>query len=88
MIYHLTPAKESREIAYKYIRNFELFAHEEASAAVSMLQLESEQKASERRRKYNDSDTRIDKFGLAYITTERTLDSYISAIGHLMDRKC
>ena len=37
--------------------------------------LESGQKALKRRRKYTDIDTRIDKLGLAYITTKRTLDT-------------
>ena len=63
-----------------------LFVQEEASGLVQIIQLESGQPAPKRRRMYVDTDSRISDLGLQYMTTERSLDSYLDALGHLMGR--
>ncbi|XP_067648905.1 uncharacterized protein [Haliotis asinina] len=63
----------------------QLFIHEEASSNVQVLQLESGQSAPRRRRRYDDIDNRLERLGLEYMLCERSLASYLGAIGHMMD---
>lgn len=63
----------------------ELFAHEEAASAVHILQVQSGQPAPKRRKKYDNIDSRLDQLGLEYMLCDRTMESYLKAVGHLMD---
>ena len=63
----------------------ELFSQEEAASLVSILQLQSGQPAPKRRKKYINLDARLDELGLEYMLFDLGIESYLSAIGHMMD---
>ena len=63
----------------------QVFSQEEASTSVHMLQVQAGQPAPKRRNKYDNIDSRLHQLGLDYMICHRTMESYMKAVGHMMD---
>ena len=63
----------------------DLFRQEEASTSVHMLQVQAGQPAPKRRKKYDNIDSRLHQLGLDYMIYHRTMESYMKAVGHMID---
>ena len=56
-----------------------------ASTSVHMLQVQAGQPAPKRRKKYDNIDSHLRQLGLDYMICQRTMESYMKAVGHMMD---
>ena len=59
-----------------------------ASTSVHMLQVQAGQPAPKRRKKYNNIDSHLHQLGLDYMICHRTMESYMEAVGHMMNVEC
>ena len=83
--YHTRLMRKAGKIHPNIFEVVEMFSQEEAASLVSILQLQSGQPAPKHRKKYINLHARLDELGLEYMLCDRGIESYLSAIGHMMD---
>ena len=83
--YHTRLMRKAGKIHPNIFEVVELVSQEEAASVISILQLQSGQPAPKHRKKYINIDARLDELGLEYMLCDRGIESYFSAIRHMMD---